>query len=73
MTAISKRCASVTAMFASDKNVAAFGDLRYNSISLGKVASSLFWLGYGVGGWRPIAIRWRANADADADAVAVRA
>jgi uncharacterized protein len=33
---------NVTAMFASDKNVAVFGDFRYKSHSLGKVVSSPF-------------------------------
>jgi uncharacterized protein len=32
----------VTAMFASDENVAVFGDFRYKSNSLGKVVSSPF-------------------------------
>ena len=32
----------VTAMFASDENVAVFGDFRYKSRSLGKVVSSPF-------------------------------
>jgi uncharacterized protein len=33
---------NVTAMFASDENVAVFGDFRYKSHSLGKVVSSPF-------------------------------
>jgi uncharacterized protein len=33
---------NVTAMFASDENVAVFGDFRYKSNSLGKVVSSPF-------------------------------
>ena len=33
---------NVTTMFASDENVAVFGDFRYRSHSLGKVASSPF-------------------------------
>jgi uncharacterized protein len=33
---------NVTAMFASDENVAVFGDFRYRSHSLGKVVSSPF-------------------------------
>jgi uncharacterized protein len=33
---------NVTAMFASDENVAVFGDFRYKSYSLGKVVSSPF-------------------------------
>jgi hypothetical protein len=33
---------NVTAMFASDENVAVFGDFRYKSQSLGKVVSSPF-------------------------------
>ncbi len=33
---------NVTTMFASDENVAAFGDFRYKSNSLGKVVSSPF-------------------------------
>jgi len=33
---------NVTTMFASDENVAVFGDFRYKSHSLGKVASSPF-------------------------------
>ena len=33
---------NVTAMFASDENVAVFGDFRYKSHSLGRVASSPF-------------------------------
>jgi ketosteroid isomerase-like protein len=33
---------NVTTMFASDGNVAVFGDFRYKSISLGKVVSSPF-------------------------------
>jgi ketosteroid isomerase-like protein len=33
---------NVTAMFASEENVAVFGDFRYRSLSLGKVVSSPF-------------------------------
>jgi uncharacterized protein len=33
---------NVTTMFASDENVAVFGDFRYKSHSLGKVVSSPF-------------------------------
>ena len=33
---------NMTTMFASDENVAVFGDFRYKSLSLGKVVSSPF-------------------------------